>query len=203
VLEQQPLEVLECARVLRTLARPGERVIARKPHTGWLAGLETEPYPASDDLAGLAEASRRGHAHWLYLSASEALLRPHTAFLLDTTAAVPGLTRRALSVVPMRMQDGFTWPRVGILYEIGPGFGREPDGFDSGAVRGLHTLRGLAITLPNAQTWLRLASAELAFGDTTRARAAWAEVARIDPAGSATFLAGAGGDTLRALSGTP
>jgi len=201
VLEQQPLEALECARVLRTLARPGERVIARKPHTGWLAGIETEPYPASDDLAGLAESSRRGHARWLYLSASEALLRPRTAFLLDTTAVVPGLTRRALSVVPMRMQDGFTWPRLGVLYEIGPGFGREPDGFDSAALRDLHTLRGLAFTLPNAQTWLRLAAAELAFGDTTRARRAWVEVAHIDPAGAATFLAQAGGDTLRALAG--
>ena len=200
VLEQQPLEALECARALRTLGHPGERVIARKPHTGWLAGLETEPYPASDDLAGLAEAARRGHARWLYLSASEALLRPRTAFLLDTTAVVPGLSRRALSVVPMRMQDGFTWPRVGILYEIGPGFGGEPEGFASGPVRGLHTLRGLAATLPNAQTWLRLAAAELAFGDTTRARAAWSEVTRIDPAGAATFLAGAGGDTLRALA---
>ena len=78
--------------------------------------------------------------------------------------------------------------------------GREPEGFDSGALRGLHTLRGLAVTLPNAQTWLRLAAAELAFGDTTRARRAWVEVAHIDPAGAATFLAQAGGDTLSALS---
>jgi hypothetical protein len=100
----------------------------------------------------------------------------------------------------MRMQGGFTWPRIGILYEIGPGFGREPEGFESNEIRGLHTLRGLAATLPNAQTWLRLAATELDFGDTTRARAAWAEVTRIDPAGAATFLAGAGGDTLRALA---
>jgi len=200
VLEQQPLETLECARVLRSLAHPGERVIARKPHVGSLAGLGTEPYPASDDLVGLAQASSAGHARWLYLSASEALLRPRTSFLLDTTTVVPGLTRRAISVVPMRMQGGFTWPRIGILYEIGPGFGREPEGFESSEIRGLHTLRGLAATLPNAQTWLRLAATELDFGDTTRARAAWAEVTRIDPAGAATFLAGAGGDTLRALA---
>jgi hypothetical protein len=200
VLEQQPLETLECARVLRSLAHPGERVIARKPHVGWLGGIETEPYPASDDLAGLAQASSDGHARWLYLSASEALMRPRTSFLLDTTTVVPGLTRRALSVVPMRMQDGFTWPRLGILYEIGPGFGREPEGFESNEIRGLHTLRGLAATLPNAQTWLRLAATELDFGDTTRARAAWVEVTRIDPTGAATFLAGAGGDTLRALA---
>jgi len=202
VLEQQPLEALECARVLASLATPGDRVIARKPHTGWLAGIGTEAYPASDDLAGLAEASRRGHARWLYLSASEALLRPRTAFLLDTTVVVPGLTRRALSRVPMRMvEDGFVWPRVGILYEIGPGFGREPDGFEYGAVRGLHTLRGVAITLPNAENWLRLARAELAFGDTTRARAAWRTVARIDPPGAASILARVGGDTLLAIAG--
>jgi hypothetical protein len=200
VLEQQPLETLECARVLRSLAHPGERVFARNPHVGWLGGIETEPYPASDDLAGLAQASSDGHARWLYLSASEALMRPRTSFLLDTTTVVPGLTRRALSVVPMRLQDGFTWPRLGILYEIGPGFGREPEGFESNEIRGLHTLRGLAATLPNAQTWLRLAATELDFGDTTRARAAWVEVTRIDPTGAATFLAGAGGDTLRALA---
>jgi hypothetical protein len=200
VLMQQPLEALECARTLRALARPGERVIARKPHVGWLAGLETEAFPASDDLAGLSEASRRGHARWLYVSASEALLRPRTAFLLDSTAAIPGLTLRTLSLVPMRMEEGFVWPRIGILYEIGDGFGREPDGFQYAAVRGLHTLRGLANTLPNAQNWLRLATAELAFGDTTRARAAWGTVARIDPQGAATLLARAGGDTLAALA---
>jgi len=200
VLEQQPLEVLACARALRTLARPGDRVIARKPHVGWLAGVDTEPYPASDDLASLADAARRSGARWLYLSASEALLRPRTAFLLDTTAVVPGLTRRALSFVPMRMQDGFEWPRLGILYEIGPGFGREPDGFEHAPVRTLHLLRGSALPVPNAATWLRLASAELAFGDTARARVAWGTVVRIDPAGAATFLAGACGDTLRALA---
>jgi hypothetical protein len=201
VLAQQPLEALECARELRALARPGDRVIARKPHTGWLAGLETEPYPASDDLAGLAEAARRGQARWLYLSASEVLLRPRTAYLLDTTAVVPGLARRALSVVPMRMTDGFAWWRLGILYEIGPGFGREPEGFEYAPVRTLHTLRGAAATVPDAETWLRLATAELAFADTARARRAWGEVARIDPRGAATFLARAGGDTLRALAG--
>jgi hypothetical protein len=203
VLEQQPLEALECARVLRTLAQPGDRVIARKPHTGWLAGIGTEPYPASDDLTGLADAAQRGRARWLYLSASEALLRPRTSFLLDTTAVVPGLTRRALSIVPMHMHDGFSWPRIGILYEIGIGFGREPEGFDSSALRSLHTLRGLAVTLPNAETWLRLAATELALGDTTRARSAWREVTRIDPRGAAAFLASAGGDTLRALSAVP
>lgn len=203
VLEQQPLEALECARVLRTLARPGDRVIARKPHTGWLAGIGTEPYPASDDLASLADAAQHGRARWLYLSASEALLRPRTSFLLDTTAVVPGLTRRAFSVVPMHMHDGFAWTRIGILYEIGPGFGREPEGFESSAVRSLHTLRGLAVTLPNAETWLRLAATELALGDTTRARTAWREVQRIDPRGAAAFLASAGGDTLRALSAVP
>jgi hypothetical protein len=176
-------------------------VIARKPHVGWLAGLETEAYPASDDLAGLAAASRAGHARWLYLSASEAMMRPRTAFLLDSTAAIPGLTRRALSLVPMRLvEDGFEWPRIGILYEIGEGFGREPDGFESGTVRALHTLRGLANTMPNAQNWLRLATVELALGDTTRARAAWGTVARIDPQGAATVLARAGGDTLAALA---
>jgi hypothetical protein len=200
VLEQQPLEALACARTLRALARPGDRVIARKPHVGWLAGVDTEPYSSSDDLAGLADAARRSGARWLYLSASEALLRPRTAFLLDTTTVVPGLTRRALSFVPMRMQDGFEWPRLGILYEIGPGFGREPDGFEYAPVRTLHLLRGYALPVPNAQAWLKLAAAELAFGDTARARGAWSTVVRIDPAGAATFLAGAGGDTLRALA---
>jgi hypothetical protein len=100
----------------------------------------------------------------------------------------------------MRMQDGFEWPRIGILYEIGPGFGREPDGFEYAPVRTLHLLRGYALPVPNAQAWLKLAAAELAFGDTARARGAWSTVVRIDPAGAATFLAGAGGDTLRALA---
>src|SRR5262245_46332671 len=200
VLVEQPLEVLECARVLRSLARPGDRVIASRPRVAWLAGLGTAPSPTVDDIAGLAAAAEREHARWLYVSASEVMLRPRTAFLLDTTIVARGLTRRAFSRVPMRMLDGFAWWRLGVLYELGPELGPEPAGFEAAPVRTLHMLRGAAATLPNAQTWFHLAAAELAFRDTLRAREAWGVVARIDASGAASLVASVGGDTLRALA---
>ena len=46
----------------------------------------------------------------------EAEMRPGFSYLLDTTAKVPGLLPRAVTA---------HWPAV--LYEIGPGFGRDPD----------------------------------------------------------------------------
>ncbi|OGF21923.1 MAG: hypothetical protein A2V63_08150 [Candidatus Eisenbacteria bacterium RBG_19FT_COMBO_70_11] len=200
VLVQQPLEVLDCATTLRTLAQPGDRVIARKPHLAWLAGLESTAYPASDDLVGLGASARESGARWLYVSVAEVLLRPQTAFLLDTTASVPGLTRRAVAVVPVRLSDALSWWRMGVLYEIGPELGQVPDWFANDTSRTLHLLRGSTATLPNAGQWLSRASVELMVGDTTAARAAWRVIARIDAPGAGRLLSRAGGDTLRAIA---
>jgi hypothetical protein len=182
VLAVQPLELLDCASTLRSLARHGDRVIARKPHLAWLAGLESVSFPAHDDLTSLAATARASGARWLYVSISEVMLRPKTAFLLDTTASVPGLTRRKVEVVPMRPPDALEWPRVGVLYEVGPELGREPDWYANEPLRVLHLLRGLTLQ-PDASLWRRRVSAELGAGDTTAARASLRVLLQLDPRG--------------------
>ena len=65
VLDQLPVEVLEAARTLRELARPGDRVIARKGHVAFHAGVEPLPFPFAStlpELASYARAQRRALA---------------------------------------------------------------------------------------------------------------------------------------------
>src|SRR5262249_39167068 len=110
-----PNEMREAGLCLRRLAAPGDRVIARKPHVGFVAGLEGLAFPFTDTWAELGEFARKEHARWLYFSYAEAGTRIKYAVLLDTTADVPGLTIRwAPRKVPA------------VLYEIGPEFGAEP-----------------------------------------------------------------------------
>jgi len=110
-----PVEVRTLARAALPLVRPGERVYARKPHFAWYAGMTATAFPFADSLAELAADARRDGVRWLYFSWLEAELRPQFLWLLDTTAAVPGLTVRAV-----------TGRNPAVLYEIGPGFGAPP-----------------------------------------------------------------------------
>jgi hypothetical protein len=129
-ITQLPAEVLESAAVLRQLARPGDKVIARKPHIAFHAGLEAAPFPFADSLSQLADGARRLGARWMYFSWPEAETRPAFWFLLDTAATVPGLTVRHATI-----------PHPSVLYEIGPEFGRRPAWFSNDTLRAWHTLR--------------------------------------------------------------
>jgi hypothetical protein len=113
-MTQLPVEALECARTLRQLARPGDRIICRKPHVAFHAGVEPVAFPFAGNLADLAATARQQGARWLYFSWPEAEMRPGFRYLLDTTAAVPGLTIRRATTRPA------------VLYEIGPSFGADP-----------------------------------------------------------------------------
>lgn len=121
-MRKLPVEVLECAETLRRLERPDDRVIARKNHLAYYAGVAGLPFPNLQTLPALAEYAHRHEARWLYVSWVEAELRPHFWYLLDTAGVVPGLTPRRV-----------TRPNPAVLYEIGPGFGRVPRG--SGTTR--------------------------------------------------------------------
>ncbi len=198
VLEQQPLETLACAERLRALARPDDRVIARKPNLAFHAGAGAVYFPAIDSLSGLARYARETGARWLYASPAEVQLRPAVAYLLDSSATIPGLTLRAYSSVPT-LVDGLAWRRVAALYEIGPGFGEDPDWFATPRLRALHTLRGMAATLPDARTHLRLARFEMLELNLEGAQAAWREAVRIDPVGVSAWLRRFNNDTLMAV----
>ncbi len=115
VMNQLPTEVLAAADTLRSLARPGDRVIARKGHIAFHAGVEPVPFPFADSLAALAGYAAANRARWIWFSWPEAETRPALAFLLDTAAVVPGLVPRAV-----------THPHPGVLYEVVAGFGQRP-----------------------------------------------------------------------------
>jgi len=114
-LNQLPVEAREAAERVKPLVKPGDKVLARKPHFAWYAGLVPLTLPFSDTLSQWGETARRTGARWLYFSWPEAELRTRFNWLLDSTSAAPGLTVRAVTA---------HWPSV--VYEIGPDFGREP-----------------------------------------------------------------------------
>ena len=160
ILAQQPTEALAAAETLRALARPGDRVIARKPHVAALAGLCAVAFPFASSLPELGEYARREHARWLYFGFPEAEARPAFRYLLDTTAVVPGLA-------VCRVTSG----RPSVLYEIGPGFGTRPAWFGNDTLVALHQARATTMTAPGDVRALGAAGAlELATGDLARAR---------------------------------
>jgi len=135
-LAMLPVEVLQVAREAKPFLRPGDRVMARKPHFAWHAGLEAVPFPFADSLSQIAAVARERHVRWLYYSWPEAEMRPVFNYLLDTTGAVPGLTPRAVTT---------HYPAV--LYEIGPGFGANPAWYSNDTLRAVHRARAqIAIT---------------------------------------------------------
>lgn len=129
-LSQLPVEVLRAADAVRSRVRPGEYVLARKPHFAYHAGLKPLAFPFVDTLAELAAYAREHHVRWLYFSWPEAEMRPSFRYLLDTTSAVPGLIVRAV-----------TEHNPAVVYEIGPGFGAEPAWVDNDTLRAVHDAR--------------------------------------------------------------
>ena len=131
-LTQLPVEVLEIAREAGPRLRAGERVYARKPHFAWVAHLTATAFPFASSLSQLAADARRDGVRWIYFSWPEAEMRPQFAWMLDTTSAVPGLTVRAVS-----------HGHPAVLYEIGPGFGREPDWAGDAWALSVHNARAM------------------------------------------------------------
>jgi tetratricopeptide (TPR) repeat protein len=176
VTAQLPVEVLPAARELGALARPGDRVIARKGHIAFYAGLQPVPFPFSGTLEELARYARAQRARWLYFSWPEAETRPEFWFLLDTSAVVPGLTARHVAS-----------PHPAVVYEIGPGFGRTPAWMANDTLLTLHVARGRALVHPNE--WLGYGRLAMAAGRLDAAREGYARAAELTPDDLALQLA--------------
>lgn len=125
-----PIEARTLALETRDEFRPGDKVIARKPHFAFYAGLAPVPFPFADSLSQLASVAREQGVRWLYFSWPEAEMRPSVSFLLDTTSRVPGLR------VVRAAKD-----HPAVLYEILPDFGPEPGWFIDSAIREVHRAR--------------------------------------------------------------
>ena len=160
-IDQLPVEVLEAARVLRSLERPGDRVIARKAHVAFHAGAEPVAFPFASSLPELAAFAHQEHVRWMYFSWAEAEMRPQFWYLLDTTAVVPGLTvRRAMAR-----------PHPFVLYEIGPEFGTPPIWSSNDTLLALHISRAkLMVDSTDARSLATLGTIERAHGNYPTAR---------------------------------
>ena len=155
VILQLPVEVLEAAEQVKPLVHPGEKVLARKPHFGWYAGLTPLTLPLSDSLSQWGDAARRTGARWLYFSWPEAEMRPRFEWLLDSASAAPGLTVRAATR---------HWPSV--VYEIGPGFGSEPAWIGNDTLVAMHRARARVLTNDkNVEARMFLAMQEFSHGN--------------------------------------
>lgn len=141
-LRQLPLEVLEAGRALRRVAPPDARVLCRKAHIGYYAGLDVAPFPILERLADLAAYCRERGVGFLYFSWYEARLRPEFEYLLDPGCEVPGLTV---------VHAGGRMPAV--VYRIGPEFGREPAWFAEEQPRLVHLARAAVQVATGPKLW--------------------------------------------------
>jgi len=159
LITQLPVEVLDCAATLRASARPGDQVICRKPHIAFHGGVKALAFPFTRSLPELAAYAHQYGARWLYFSWPEAEMRPGFWYLLDTTAAIPGLARRRAT------------ERPAVLYEIGPEFGTEPSWFANDTLRNWHNMRArLRVDPSDPEALFSLAYIEYGRGQFATAR---------------------------------
>jgi hypothetical protein len=170
-VDQLPVEVIEAAHALRALARPGDRVIARKPHLAFHSGVEPVPFPFTETIPELANAARTARARWLFVSWPEVETRPSYWHLLDTTGVMPGLTPRHV-----------TAPHPSVLYEIGPAFGTLPAWYANDTTRAWHTARAQTMVTPrDARAWFTIGLVESRRGPLDSAAVHLERALAIDP----------------------
>ena len=178
VIDQLPVEVLESARALRAHARPGDQVIARKPHIAFHGGVASLPFPFTKTLPELAAYAREHHARWLFFSWPEAEMRPDYFFLLDTSAVVPGLTVRSA-----------TTGHPAVLYEIDPTFGTVPKWFSNDTIVAYHRSRARLMVNPrDGRALYALGLIARAQGRMDEARLQLERALRVKPDDLATLL---------------
>lgn len=162
VFDQLPLEVLQCAGELRARVQPGDRIIARKPHIGFLGGAQTVPFPSNVRLWEFADYAKTMGARWLYVSWPEAELRPDCQILLDTSGVVPGLVVRCA-----------TQHFPAVLYEITPAFGTRPEWASDSNLLIFHASKARLMLYPNdvraleGLAWMQLLRREMTGAEVT------------------------------------
>ncbi len=123
-LAELPTESRAAGEAIRAHVRTDGRLLARKAHAAYFARLEPVNFPLVGTLATLGSFCRAQHVDYLYYSGVEARSRPAFAFLLDTTAAVPGLE-------PIYACDA---PPC-VVYRVGEEFGATPAWWPDTATR--------------------------------------------------------------------
>jgi tetratricopeptide (TPR) repeat protein len=142
VYGQLPRDVLAAAPVARREGSPGDGLVARKGALAFYGDKRAIAFPRLSSIAELAAHAKANHAGFLYYSWYEGMLRPEFWYLLDTTAAVPGLTRLASVLQP-----------PAVLYRIDEGFGSDPAWTGDSTQRFVHLARGQVRALDDRDAW--------------------------------------------------
>lgn len=91
LLSHPPEETRVAGALLRGIGRPGERIMARKPHVGYFAGVQYVPLTNEDSFTNFLAALERSRADYLFISGIECSLQPQLEVLADSGVALPGL----------------------------------------------------------------------------------------------------------------
>jgi len=111
--DDEPIEVREAARTLRRLAPEGGRIMARKPHVAYFAGMDLVMLPQVETFLDLYAAARETRTDFLFYSGIEARLRGQFWLLEVPGFSLPGLERIE--------QRSFTPSSYYSLYRFTPG----------------------------------------------------------------------------------
>ena len=94
-LADAPREARLAGEELRRRGLAGGRIMARKPHVAYFAGMDYAPMELSRSLGDLLARARAARAGYLFYSGIERLQRPEYAVLGDSGLALPGLQQVA------------------------------------------------------------------------------------------------------------
>jgi len=120
-LATEPVELANAAARLRTVDRPGERVMARTAHVAAMAGLQTDWLPNVPDMAALGRQLAAQHTAYLVYGPIEQERRPQLSALREPERAPKWL--QPVYVAPKRdvllyrvLTDRLPAPRPGEKY---------------------------------------------------------------------------------------
>src|SRR6185503_7890511 len=94
-LVDAPHEVRAAGRVLAEMGLQGERVVARKPHVAYFAGMQHVPMSLTSSVPELVRRAHAAGARYLFYSPIEQTMRPECALLGDSGLVLPGLRQIA------------------------------------------------------------------------------------------------------------
>ena len=103
-LDTAPNEARAAGLVLRSIGSPGDRVMARKPHVAYFAGMTYVPLPDLKvaTVPALIDSARSRGARYLFFSTAEQATRPQLGVLGGPGVSLPGLKQIAFRVMSPR-----------------------------------------------------------------------------------------------------
>ena len=89
-LADAPHETRIAGRALARMGLSDERILARKPHVAYFAGIQFVPLPTDQPLSRLSSWARAAGTRYLYYSGLEQVQRPEYGVLADSGVSLPG-----------------------------------------------------------------------------------------------------------------